>query len=435
MTTGSLRLRLFLAAVLSITLALTLTGLALVRLFEQQIRDRILAELEGDLLQLVGAIEIAPDGKLTLSRELGDTRYDEPYGGRYWRISEITAAGAKPAEPLRSRSLWDADLDPNRPTGPQGETLIVASRRVSVGKPSPRELLFIIAAHQDELGRPLGQLRDQLLLSFLLIGVLLMIGAWLQVSVGLRPLVRLREQIAQIRAGESQRLSGDYPEEVAPLVAELNDVLDMREQSLDRARRRAGDLAHGLKTPLTILQSLARDLQGRKLSAEAGEIEEQAEAMNRHIERALVRARLSSGRGHAAASLEPVARKVATTLGRMPGAEDLEFEIAVPTGTRIAMEQGDLTELLGNLMDNGRKWARSRVRLRYADQTISIEDDGPGVPDAELAAIRERGRRLDETKQGSGLGLSIVEDIADIYGLHLTYGRSELGGLRVEVRL
>lgn len=435
MTTGSLRLRLLLAAVLSISLALTLTGLALVRLFEQQIRDRITAELEGDLLQLVGAIEVAPDGKLGLARELGNTRYNEPYGGRYWRISEAAAAGVTPPEPLRSRSLWDSDIDPANPVGPEGEPLIVASRSVSVGETAPKALLFVIAAHQDELDRPLGQLRDQLILSFLLIGALLVLGAWIQVSVGLRPLARLRQQLARVRSGEEQGLSGSFPAEVAPLVGELNDVLAMREKSLDRARRRAGDLAHGLKTPLTVLQAVARDIRGHKLAEEAAEIEEQADAMNRHIERALVRARLSSGRGHAAANLETVARKVADALSRMPGAEDLDFDIRVPAGTRIPMEQGDLTELLGNLMDNGRKWAASRVRLRFGDGAITIEDDGPGVPDAELARIRERGRRLDETKQGSGLGLSIVEDIADIYGLQLTYGRSELGGLKVEIRL
>ena len=228
-------------------------------------------------------------------------------------------------------------------------------------------------------------------------------------------------------------MTGDFPAEVAPLVGELNDVLDMREKSLDRARRRAGDLAHGLKTPLTILAAVARDVRGRGLEADANEIEEQAESMNRHVERALARARLSSGRGHAATPLQPVAEKVAAALSRLPGAEDIDFDVHVVPSATVPIEQGDLTELLGNLLDNGRKWARSRVKLRYDAPFLTIEDDGPGVPDAELSRIAERGRRLDETKQGSGLGLSIVEDIADIYGLQIIYGRSDLGGLRVEI--
>lgn len=157
--------------------------------------------------------------------------------------------------------------------------------------------------------------------------------------------------------------------------------------------------------------------------------------MRRHIERALARARLSSGRGHALTDLRAVAEKVANAIARLPGAEDIDFDLHVLEGTHVPIEQGDLTELLGNLLDNGRKWAVSRVELRYAAPVLSIEDDGPGVPDAELAHIAERGKRLDESKQGAGLGLSIVEDIADIYRLQVTYGRAELGGLRVEIRV
>lgn len=436
MTTGSLRLRLFLAAVLSITLALSLTGIALLQLFERQTRGRVVAELESDLLQLVGSIEVAEDGAVSVARALANRRYDEPYGGRYWRIDFAKPGSAAPREPLQSRSLWDADLDPVNPVGPEGETLIATTRHLTAGgEGAPVELWMIAAANDSEVQRPLDQLRDQLMLSLLLMGVLLMIGAWLQVNIGLRPLATLRRKLTDVRGGRINRLDGSFPVEVAPLVNELNDVLDMRETSLERARRRAGDLAHGLKTPLTILSAVARDMRSRKLDAQADEIEEQAETMTRHVERALARARLSSGRGHAATGLQPVVEKVVSALSRLPGAEDIDFDVHVLQGATLPIEQGDLTELLGNLLDNGRKWARTRVKLRYAPPLLVIEDDGPGVPDAELSHIAERGKRLDETKQGSGLGLSIVEDIADIYGLRITYGRSEMGGLKVEIRL
>lgn len=436
MTTGSLRLRLFLAAVLSITLALSLTGIALLQLFERQTRGRVVAELESDLLQLVGSLEVAQDGTVSVARALANRRYDEPYGGRYWRIDFAEPGKPAPREPLQSRSLWDADLDPVNPIGPEGEALVAATRHLTAGgEGAPVELWMIAGAHEVEVQRPLEQLRDQLVLSLLLMGILLMIGAWLQVNIGLRPLATLRRKLTEVRGGRINRLDGSFPAEVAPLVHELNDVLDMRETSLERARRRAGDLAHGLKTPLTILSAVARDMRSRKLDAQADEIEEQAETMTRHVERALARARLSSGRGHAATGLQPVVEKVVQALSRLPGAEDIEFDVHVLQGATLPIEQGDLTELLGNLLDNGRKWARSRVKLRYAPPVLVIEDDGPGVPDAELSHIAERGKRLDETKQGSGLGLSIVEDIADIYGLHITYGRSELGGLRVETRV
>ncbi len=156
--------------------------------------------------------------------------------------------------------------------------------------------------------------------------------------------------------------------------------------------------------------------------------------MRHHVDQALARARLSTGRGHAATALKPAIAKVIAALQRLPKGEDLDWDIDIPAETALPIEQGDLTELLGNLLDNARKWAKSRVRVRYHGGQLTIEDDGPGVPDDQLTQIAERGKRLDETTQGSGLGLSIVEDIADIYNLQVAYDRSELGGLRVTFR-
>jgi signal transduction histidine kinase len=436
MTKGSLRLRLFVAAAISVGIALSLTGVALVRLFETQVRERVVTGLENDLLQLAGSISVNADGSVTAGGALADPRYQEPYGGRYWRIDFLPVAGQPPLEPLRSRSLWDFDFDAARPAGPEGEQLVVARRDLTIERAGKtQQFAMLAAAHEDEVQRPINEFRDQLILSLGIIGTILILGAWLQVTVGLKPLQHLRERIAAIRTGQDIRLSGTFPDEVAPLVGELNDVLDLRDASLERARRRAGDLAHGLKTPLTILSAVARDLRKSGSGGHADDIEEQAEAMLRHVERALARARLSSGKGHAAAALKPVADRVVAAIGRLPGADDLQFDIDVVADATVPMEQGDLTELLGNLLDNARKWAKGCVRLRYAAPVLVIEDDGPGVPEDELKRISERGRRLDESKQGSGLGLSIVEDIADIYGLTVIYGRSELGGLKVEIRV
>jgi signal transduction histidine kinase len=435
MSKGSLRLRLFVAAALMIAVALFLTGLALVRMFEEQVRERVITGLENDLLQLAGSITVADDGTVTAGRSLADPRYQEPYGGRYWRIDFIPAAGEKPLESLRSRSLWDSDMDPANPSGPEGEGLVVARRELSIDRAGKtQQIVMLAAAHEEEVQRPLGELRDQLIASLTIIGSILTVGAWLQVTVGLRPLQQLRLKLASIRSGQSHRLSGPFPDEVAPLVADFNDVLDLRDRSLERARRRAGDLAHGLRTPLTILSAVARDLRKDGRRSEADDIEEQSDAMLRHVERALARARLSSGKGFAATELRPVAERVVAAISRLPGAEDLDFDVHVLNEASVPMEQGDLTELLGNLLDNARKWARTTVRLRYAPPHLVIEDDGPGVPEEDLKTIAERGRRLDESKQGSGLGLSIVEDIADIYGLGVSYGRSEIGGLKVDIR-
>ena len=436
MKSGSLRLRLFAAAAISIAVALSLTGFAIVSLFERQVRERVRTELENDLLQLAGSIEVQAGGGVVASRRLADPRFEEPYGGRYWRI-DFAAPGQKAdREPLQSRSLWDVDLDRVNPTGPEGGPLITVSRQIALSvKDRQLDLWLTVAAHEEEVQRPIGQLRDQLMASLTLIGIVLALGAWIQVTVGLSPLVTLRRRLADVRTGQAAMLSGEFPLEVAPLVAELNDVLDMREKSLERARRRAGDLAHGLKTPLTVLTSIARDLRKRRLRSQADDIDEQAEAMRRHVERALARARLSTGRGHVMTQLRPAAEKVVSAMQRLPQGNDLDWDIHIAADAALPLEAGDLTELFGNLLDNARQWAKARVRVRYEAPALTIEDDGPGVPGAELNHISERGRRLDESRQGSGLGLSIVADIADLYGLGVDYGRSELGGLKVTIRV
>ncbi|WP_421692863.1 ATP-binding protein [Aestuariivirga sp.] len=435
MRTGSLRLRLLSAAAISIVIAMCLTGFALNRLFENQVRDRVIKGLEDDLLQIAGSVELTADGKLKAGNAPSDMRYQQPYSGRYWRIAVTEAPpGMTVPKPLLSSSLWDYDLAGDGTIGPEHEPLMTVRQVISIASHGvPLKLSVLVAADESEVVRPLTELQQQLLLAFSLICAVLIAGAWLQVTVGLRPLKQLAEDLAEIRKGTAFRLSGSFPVEVAPLVTELNDVLDLRDASLDRARRRAGDLAHGLKTPLTVLSAVARHLRREGRAVEADDIEEQADLMLRHVERALVRARLSSGKGHAASDLPALLLKVLGAVSRLPDAEALYFEVLLPEEASVPIEQRDLTELLGNLLDNARKWARSTVRISYAAPLLTVEDDGPGVPEAELARLGERGRKLDESKQGAGLGLSIVEDIADIYGLSITYGRSGLGGLKVQI--
>lgn len=438
----SLRLRLLTAASISVALALLLTAFILMHLFEKQVRNQVVTSLRQDLLQIAGGIDIKADGKLALGSPLADGRYNTPFGidatdHRYWQVDLVPASGAGvQGQSLRSVSLWDASLDAGSRKGPRGEDLIMVQDDVELPhEDRPVTVSVLVAADSAEMTRPLNELRRQVILAFMILGAFLIVGTWLQVTVGLSPMRRLQSQLAAIRQGAAQRLSGAFPDEVAPLVRELNDVLDMRDDSLERARRRAGDLAHGLKTPLTVLSTISRQLRKEGLDREAADIDEQCEAMVRHVDRTLVRARLASGKGHAPSELLGTVQRVAGAVERLPGADALHFDLLVPPEARVPIEQRDLTELLGNLMDNARKWATSTVRVRYAQPYLTIEDDGPGVPDDELAHLGERGRRLDESIQGSGLGLSIVEDIADLYGLGVSYGQSELGGLRVDVRV
>ncbi len=433
MNIGSLRLRLLVSAAIAISLALFLAGLALTALFEQQVRNRVVQELNNDLLQLVGAIEIGANGNLKVIRALADPRYKTPYSGKYWRIDQVN--GAQPMELLRSRSLWDTDAKNTAANlGPEGEPLVYVERTITIkGKDGDVSLHLSVGTNSAEIDSPIKQFRDQLILYLSLIGAALTVAAWLQVTIGLRPLQALRKQISLLRTHNLKRLEGEFPTEVEPLVEELNDVLDIRDKSLERARQRAGDLAHGLMTPLTILSAVARELEKRRLFKLGAEIEEQAENMRRHVERGLVRARLSTGRGHDLTPLAETVDAVFTTLKRLPKGDAIKWLNLVPKRVTVPVERNDLLELLGNVMDNARKYAKSMIQVSYVDNCIMVEDDGAGVPDEEIETIRQRGRRLDEAKKGFGLGLAIVEDIADLYELKLSYGRSELGGLQVKL--
>ncbi len=437
MRPGSLRIRLLVAAVISIAAALLAAGLALTALFERQVRERVMLELNNDLLQLVGAIEVSATGEIAVVHTLADPRYEMPYGGKYWRIVRLEPAPVAASQPLRSRSYWDNATDDSKgELGPEGETLVSSEKTVTIGSEQGDVILQLrVSVHAEEVSEPLASFRNQLFLYLSLIGLCLTLAAWVQVSVGLRPMQALRAQLSSLRSSRTRRLEGSFPTEVAPLVAEFNDVLDQRDKSLERARKRAGDLAHGLMTPLAVLSVIARELRKRKLAKLGREIDGQIDGMRRHVDRGLVRARLSTGRGRDQTNLAEAIDSVVETLRRLPADRDILWANGVPPGTMVPLERNDLLELLGNLLDNARKFAASRVEIGFAERTISIEDDGSGVAEVEHSNIFERGHRLDESTRGFGLGLAIVSDIADLYEIKLIYGRSPLGGLRVSLFL
>lgn len=450
---GSLRLRLLAAGAASILLALALAGFGLVLLFERHVERRMALELEANLRQLIDGLGRAPDGTLDLLRPPAEPRFLEPLSGLYWQISEEPPAQGGPV--LRSRSLWDAVLrlppdvlqrgEVHRHTipGPGGASLLAVERQVtlpaSLGDGSMRAVVAVDRAELHAAGRAFA--RD-LAPSLGLLAAVLIAAAWVQVTVGLRPLDLLRRRLAAVRAGREARLgAAGFPDEVRPLAAELDHLLDAQDAALERARARAADLAHGLKTPLTILAADAAQLRERGEGDLAAEIETVTEGMRRHVERELARARAAPAGGLRQAAPAPVAQRVVDVLRRAPRGQDLAWEVEIPAGLTVDADAQDLAEMLGNLAENAMKWARARVRLagrREAGGTVllSVEDDGPGIPEAEAATALARGGRLDATKPGAGLGLAIVGDLAEAYGGSLGLGRSAgLGGLRAEIRL
>ena len=319
----SLRLRLLALALLSITGALVVSGAGLVVLFERHVEQRVDGELETYVRQLAGNVVFDPAGKIAMPRPPADPRFDQPLSGLYWQI-EDEARG----ETLRSRSLWDGKLDlPADPVdaatahrhllaGPEGTQLVARERLVIFTTGGGQRTLRIAAAiGRAEVRAATWAFAGELARSLALLGLALLAAAWLQVRVGLRPLEAVRRGVGAIRSGLRRRLPTDYPEEVTPLAEEVNDLLDAQDKTIERARASAADLAHGLKTPLTALGAHARLLRQRGEAAIAEDIEELAETMRRHIERAIAKARLRRGRG-AATLLAPLIERLVRTICR-----------------------------------------------------------------------------------------------------------------------
>jgi signal transduction histidine kinase len=444
MSGHSLRLRLIAGGIAAILLALSVAGVGLTVLFERHVTRSIVDDLDVHLRQLLAGIDSDADGHLTVARPPADPRFADPLSGLYWQVSDDHD------ELLRSRSLWDTTLavpiDKVAPGeehhheagGPAGARLLIAERQVSLtinGQAVPiRAAVAIDLARVSAAGRAFA--RD-LLIALGGLGLVLALATSVQVMLGLRPLAALRLGIADIRSGRRPRLRAAVPTEVLPLVEEVNALLDAQDREIERSRGRAADLAHGLKTPLAALAADAARLRERGDDKLAGDIESVGNAMSRHVDRELARARVrgEARRGLAPATeLAPLARSLIAILSRTPMGAVITFATEIADGTTLPLERSDLAEVLGNLLDNATKHAKSQVRISADGASVTIEDDGSGVPEQARKPVLARGIRLDQRGEGFGLGLAIVQDVLDAYGWTLRLDRSKLGGLKAECR-
>jgi signal transduction histidine kinase len=448
MRVRSLRMRLAAASTASLVIALVLAWIGLTEIFGRHVVRRVHVELEAVVRQLAANVSVASDGTLTLSRQPADTRFAEPLSGLYWQIEEEGGGKA-----LRSRSLWDHALvlpkdsldvgtvHYHRVPGRGSDMLLLAERRVILS-PTTVPLALRIAAALDE--RDVLRARDafsgDVLLSLVLLAAVMLTASWLQITVGLQPLEAIRRSVANVRSGRSQRLMISDPHEVMPLVGEINAMLSEKARNIEAAKARAADLAHGLKTPLTVLLSDAERLKQKGEKEISDEIEDMVSGMRRHIDRELSRARLQARarNRHERTPVRGVCERVIRTLSRRPDGEALKWLLDAPNDIRAAMSEDDLTELLGSILENACKWARKvvRVTVEHTDQVrIAVDDDGPGVASEKLSEIGQRGVRLDESIEGSGLGLAIATDIVEAYGGTLSFEARQLHGLRVLMSL
>ncbi|VAW15953.1 Sensor protein PhoQ [hydrothermal vent metagenome] len=449
----SLRLRLMISATGAILLALTIAGFGMVALFERHVERRIGSELDTYLNQIAARTIFDADGTASLSGKLADPRFDQVYSGLYWQIADETANNY-----TRSRSLWDVKLDlpPDVPTlgvidvhdvdGPQGTRLRAHERRLIFDTGQGEKILRLTVAIDNGVVANLSaDFAAEVTLSLLLLAAFLIVAGWVQINVGLRPLSAIRRGLTAIASGKTKRLAIDGLSEIAPLVEEVNSLLDVQDDAMARARDRAADLAHGFKTPLTALLADAARLRGGGNAQIADEIERTVTRMRGHIERELTRSRLRNTLTTAAIELAPVVQGLIDTLKRTPGGEHIDFELRLEAGLTARIEHDDLNEILGNLLENAVRHARGKVRLvaarAGAGVGLDIEDDGPGIASAHLKAATDRGKRLDSSSvgagqgSGAGLGLAIVCDVLDHYGQNLTLNRSDLGGLKASFEL
>ena len=439
-STGSLTRRMIGVAAIWIVVLLGVGGVALDRVLTAAITRNFDEQIGYVLTALIASSEIGPDGEAYLNRPPADQRFLEPYSGLYFQIS------GEGFDPFRSRSLWDRalaaggnhrDFEVHSYDSQEfeEEKLRVLERDVRLPG-SPVRWRFQVAQSRVGLDEQIAVLRKTMIRSFGVLALGLIAMAALQAFYGLWPLRRVRRAIAAIRSGQNSRIEARLPEEIAPLTQELNALLEHNEVQAEEARRHAGNLAHALKTPLTVLTNAATanspDL--------ADTVCREATTMRRQVDHHLARARAIGRRSSAQAradvwqALEAVVRAVDRLY------EGVTVDLAGDKTASVRVERQDLDEMLGNLIENAAKYGGGRVFVTVKSTPecveVEVEDDGRGIPEAERITIFDRGARLDTEKPGTGLGLAIVRDVAEIYegSVHLEESE-DLGGLLARLRL
>jgi signal transduction histidine kinase len=433
---------------------LVVGGMALSNIYRASVEQNFDSTLETDLDGLIAATDADANGNVTLESGFVMARYQRAYSGWYWQIIPVDPKRS-PTSARLSRSLFDkivvptdvrktGDLSFGHAAGPDGQYLRTVERRVefpvtaTAKRDDTRAYKFLVAGDTAEVEKRVGEFARALFWSFLVLGLGLIAAILLQVRVGLQPLRRVSESLTRIREGKARRLEGEFPAEIAPLATELNSLIEHSAEVVGRARTHVSNLAHFLKTPLTVLSSEASAQPGPLADA----VLRQVGTMRRQVDHYLARAR-AAGAVDALGNRTLVASvlaDLARVLTRIHADRDIRIEVACPPTLYFRGERQDLEEMSGNLIDNAAKWAHARVMVtaRPAGSSFEliVEDDGSGLTEEERTHVGERGERLDESVPGSGLGLAIVRDIAKLYGGGFELSESTgLGGLEARLVL
>jgi len=454
MRTNSLALRLFLSATAWAVVILLITGVVLSSLYRQAVERAFDRRLGVYLRTLVADVASPEETGEKFPQSLGEPLFELPLSGWYWQVTRLDPGKS---EVRSSRSLWDGGLPHLQDyggaagsggsregyvPGPEDQRLRLVERTIDLGDEG--HYLVAVAGDAAEISDETRSFDKALVITFSLLAAVLLLTTMFQVRFGLAPLKRITDSLAAIRSGTAERLAGKFPEEIAPLARETNALIEANKEIVERARTHVGNLAHALKTPLSVI---VNEANARRREPFALKVLEQAEIMRDQVARHLERARLATRLTvvGSVTDVAPVVTALARTMEKIHRDRAIAIDVHCDEQARFRGERPDLEEMIGNLVDNACKWASSQVTIEVVRERfdaakgqvvrIIVDDNGRGLSLSEREQVAQRGRRLDETKPGSGLGLSIVVELASLYGGGLTLGTAPLGGLRAELVL
>ncbi|MBI1204023.1 MAG: sensor histidine kinase [Rhodopseudomonas sp.] len=455
MRTNSLGLRLFVSATAWAVVILLITGVVLSSLYRQAVERAFDRRLGVYLRTLVADVAAPDEAGDKFPTALGEPLFELPLSGWYWQVTRLDPGKS---DVRASRSLWDGGLphlqdrgiaagaDGSREgyvDGPEDQRLRLVERNIDLGDEG--HYLVSVAGDAAEITDETRSFDQALAITFSILLVVLLLTTMFQVRFGLAPLKRITDGLAAIRSGSAERLNGEFPVEIAPLARETNALIDANREIVERARTHVGNLAHALKTPLSVI---VNEAAARGNDPLALKVQEQTAIMRDQVARHLERARLAARTAvvGTVTDVTPVVTALARTMEKIHRDRSIAIEVRAADPVRFRGERADLEEMIGNLVDNACKWASSRVTIEVLRDRpeptrgasmlrILVDDDGRGLSPSEREQAAMRGRRLDETKPGSGLGLSIVVELAGLYGGDLKLATAPLGGLRAELLL
>ena len=448
---NSLAFRLFASAAVWTLVVLPVTAILLVSLYRTTVERSFDARLNVYMTSLVASSTTGGARQPQEPAPLGEPIFTIPFSGWYWQIKPLDGSD-RPLYvsdslldqqlklPSQSKVLPDNTLTRSAyAPGPEGQHLRVLEREIRPAGPNSTPYSYAVAGDGAEIARDLSEFTRLLIAALAVLGLGLLVATYFQVRFGLSPLSGIRKNLTAIRSGQAEKLEGELPYEIRPLQQELNALIQSNREIVDRARTHVGNLAHALKTPLSVIRNEARTQEGPL----AAKVIEQAEVMRtqitHHLDRARVAAR-SSVIGDVT-DVDQVLQGLKRALDRIHEERGLDIEVAATPGLKFQGEKQDFEEMVGNLLDNACKWARSRVSASATREdgarrfTVTVDDDGPGLTEAQRKKAVKRGQRLDESKPGSGLGLSIVADLAHLYKGRVELEPSPEGGLRARLEL